>query len=57
MHYYSRSFKIPGQTGKNDNNFHFEDELLSINHIIVGLLNLKSVTLPISKDENKRPRK
>ena len=28
----------PGQTGKNDNNFHFEDMVLSVNHILVGLL-------------------
>ncbi len=32
---------FPGQTGSNDNNFHFEDEVLSINSIIVGLLKLK----------------
>tara|TARA_Y200000002_G_C22435753_1_gene560016 strand:- start:116 stop:751 length:636 start_codon:yes stop_codon:yes gene_type:complete len=32
---------FPGQTGKNNNNFHFEDEILSINHIIVGLLKHK----------------
>ncbi|HEV8560488.1 MAG TPA: SIS domain-containing protein [Actinophytocola sp.] len=29
---------FPGQTGKNDNNFHFEDEILSVNHILTGLL-------------------
>ncbi|MER7127372.1 D-sedoheptulose-7-phosphate isomerase [Streptosporangium saharense] len=29
---------FPGQTGKNDNNFHFEDAMLSLNHILVGLL-------------------
>ncbi|MFC6087763.1 D-sedoheptulose-7-phosphate isomerase [Saccharothrix lopnurensis] len=29
---------FPGQTGGNDNNFHFEDMVLSINHILVGLL-------------------
>jgi D-sedoheptulose 7-phosphate isomerase len=29
---------FPGQTGGNDNNFHFEDALLSVNHILVGLL-------------------
>ncbi len=32
---------FPGQTGANDNNFHFEDEVLSINSMIVGLLKLK----------------
>ena len=30
--------RFPGQTGKNDNNFHFEDEVLSIHSMIVGLL-------------------
>ncbi|WP_431875913.1 SIS domain-containing protein [Amycolatopsis sacchari] len=29
---------FPGQTGGNDNNFHFEDMMLSVNHILVGLL-------------------
>jgi D-sedoheptulose 7-phosphate isomerase len=29
---------FPGQTGSNDNNFHFEDLILSVNHILVGLL-------------------
>ncbi|MFR9724822.1 SIS domain-containing protein [Streptomyces sp. MS19] len=29
---------FPGQTGANDNNFHFEDMALSVNHILVGLL-------------------
>ena len=29
---------FPGQTGKNDNNFHIEDFQNSISHIIVGLL-------------------
>lgn len=29
---------FPGQTGKNDNNFHFEDEMLSVNHMLTGLL-------------------
>jgi D-sedoheptulose 7-phosphate isomerase len=29
---------FPGQTGGNDNNFHFEDLVLSVNHILVGLL-------------------
>jgi len=32
---------FPGQTGKNNNNFHFEDAVLSINHMIVGLLKFK----------------
>ena len=32
------SSKFPGQTGKNDNNFHIEDFQNSISHIIVGLL-------------------
>ena len=30
--------RFPGQTGKNDNNFHFEDAILSLNHMLVGLL-------------------
>jgi D-sedoheptulose 7-phosphate isomerase len=30
--------RFPGQTGSNDNNFHFEDAMLSVNHILVGLL-------------------
>jgi D-sedoheptulose 7-phosphate isomerase len=30
--------KFPGQVGKNDNNFHFEDLMVSVNHILVGLL-------------------
>lgn len=30
--------RFPGQVGKNDNNFHFEDLMLSVNHILVGLL-------------------
>ncbi len=29
---------FPGQVGKNDNNFHFEDSLSSISHMVVGLL-------------------
>ncbi len=33
--------EFPGQVGANDNNFHFEDEVLSINSMIVGLLKLK----------------
>ena len=32
------SSKFPGQTGKNDNNFHIEDFQNSISHIVVGLL-------------------
>jgi D-sedoheptulose 7-phosphate isomerase len=32
------SSEFPGQTGKNDNNFHFEDAMLSVNHMLVGLL-------------------
>lgn len=35
------SSRFPGQTGKNDNNFHFEDFMLSLNHILVGLLKLR----------------
>ena len=35
------SSEFPGQTGANDNNFHFEDEVLSINSMIVGLLKLR----------------
>jgi D-sedoheptulose 7-phosphate isomerase len=30
--------QFPGQVGPNDNNFHFEDLMLSVNHILVGLL-------------------
>ena len=33
--------KFPGQTGKNDNNFHFEDAMLYVNSILVGLLKEK----------------
>ena len=33
--------KFPGQTGKNNNNFHFEDAMLYVNSIIVGLLKEK----------------
>jgi D-sedoheptulose 7-phosphate isomerase len=29
---------FPGQTGANDNNFHFEDFMLAFNHMLVGLL-------------------
>lgn len=32
------SSAFPGQTGANDNNFHFEDFMLSFNHMLVGLL-------------------
>ncbi|SCL20752.1 D-sedoheptulose 7-phosphate isomerase [Micromonospora pallida] len=32
------SSAFPGQTGPNDNNFHFEDAMLSVNHMLVGLL-------------------
>ena len=32
------SSKFPGQTGKNDNNFHIEDIQNSVSHILVGLL-------------------
>jgi D-sedoheptulose 7-phosphate isomerase len=32
------SSRFPGQTGANDNNFHFEDAMLSVNHMLVGLL-------------------
>lgn len=30
--------RFPGQTGANNNNFHFEDAILSLNHMLVGLL-------------------
>lgn len=30
--------KYPGQTGPNDNNFHFEDAIVSISHIVTGIL-------------------
>ncbi|GAA4489498.1 hypothetical protein GCM10023191_020420 [Actinoallomurus oryzae] len=30
--------QFPGQVGKNDNNFHFEDLMLSVNHMLVGIL-------------------
>jgi D-sedoheptulose 7-phosphate isomerase len=29
---------FPGQTGKNNNNFHFEDCISKVVHIAVGLL-------------------
>ena len=31
---------FPGQTGKNNNNFHFEDMIIKLTHISVGLLKL-----------------
>tara|TARA_B100000686_G_C16354438_1_gene744499 strand:- start:41 stop:682 length:642 start_codon:yes stop_codon:yes gene_type:complete len=37
--------KFPGQTGKNDNNFHFEDAVLYVNSILVGLLKERIETL------------
>jgi D-sedoheptulose 7-phosphate isomerase len=43
--------QFPGQTGGNDNNFHFEDMVLSVNHILVGLLKdrvTRSATAPVS---------
>lgn len=30
--------RFPGQVGKNDNNFHFEDYLSSISHMMTGIL-------------------
>src|SRR3989344_3015066 len=30
--------QFPGQVGKNDNNFHFEDYLASISHMVTGIL-------------------
>ena len=30
--------RFPGQTGKNDNNFHIEDFQMSVTHIVTGLL-------------------
>ena len=33
--------EFPGQTGKNNNNFHFEDAVLTIGSIMVGLLKEK----------------
>jgi len=32
---------FPGQTGKNNNNFHFEDVLAKITHIVTGILKEK----------------
>ena len=34
----SGSSTFPGQTGKNDNNFHIEDVQNAISHVITGLL-------------------
>ena len=36
---------FPGQTGKNDNNFHFEDAMLYVNSILIGLLKEKVSSL------------
>jgi len=33
--------KYPGQTGKNNNNFHFEDCISKITHIVTGILKLE----------------
>ena len=38
--------RFPGQTGANDNNFHFEDAILSVNHMLVGLLKGRIAALP-----------
>ena len=38
------SSHFPGQTGANDNNFHFEDAMLSLNHMLVGLLKQRIAT-------------
>ena len=35
------SSRFPGQTGNNDNNFHFEDCISKITHIVTGILKLK----------------
>ena len=32
--------KFPGQTGKNNNNFHFEDVIIKLSHIACGLLKM-----------------
>lgn len=32
------SSRFPGQTGKNDNNFHFEDCVCSLAHMVTGIL-------------------
>ncbi len=31
---------FPGQTGKNNNNFHFEDAIIKLSHIACGLLKM-----------------
>lgn len=36
--------RFPGQTGANNNNFHFEDAMLSVNHMLVGLLKERIAT-------------
>jgi len=33
--------EFPGQTGNNNNNFHFEDCISKITHMITGILKLK----------------
>ena len=33
--------QFPGQTGDNNNNFHFEDCISKVTHIITGILKLK----------------
>ena len=33
--------EFPGQTGNNNNNFHFEDCISKITHITTGILKLK----------------
>ena len=35
------SSQFPGQTGNNNNNFHFEDCISKITHIVTGILKLK----------------
>lgn len=37
--------RFPGQTGANNNNFHFEDAILSVNHMLVGLLKQRIAAL------------
>ena len=32
--------RFPGQTGKNNNNFHFEDVIIKLSHIACGLLKM-----------------
>lgn len=41
--------EFPGQTGKNNNNFHFEDCISKITHIITGILKLK-----VTKDDKSK---